>query len=112
METQATSRLKADGKPTPTLLEAKDITPKHRRLEREVIPLGATRVEVELAEVELDELKLDPTNPRLKFKLEAQDIKKATQDQLMNLLWEDSEVKALRRSIEAYGGIIEAIIVA
>jgi hypothetical protein len=112
MEAQATSRTKTEGKPTPTLLEAKDITLKHRKLEREVIPLRDLRIEVELAEVELDELKLDVTNPRLKFKLEAQDIKRPTQEQLENLLWEDSEVKALRRSIESYGGIIEAIIVA
>jgi hypothetical protein len=106
-----TAKTKTNGEAPPVLFEAKGITLKHRRLEREIIPLGATRVEVELGEVELDKLQLDPTNPRLAFKIQARDLKNPSQKQLEGLLGEDPDVAALRRSIAATGGLIEAIIV-
>ncbi len=112
METQmATAKTRTNGEAPPVLFEAKGITLKHRRLEREIIPLGATKIEVELGEVELDQLRLDPTNPRLAFKIHARDLKNPSQKQLEELLWEDPAVTALRRSIGATGGLIEAIIV-
>jgi len=110
MQTQEATA-KTNGTAPPVLLEANGITLKHRRLEREIIPLGATRIEVELGEVELDELKLDPTNPRLAFKIHARELKNPSQKQLEELLWEDPDVTALRRSIYTTGGLIEAIIV-
>lgn len=94
------------------LLEAKNITLPRERIEREIIPLGDTQVEVELAYVPLDKLLFDPTNPRVAFKLQSSGQKSPTQDDLQNLLWQDSEVRALKNSINIYGGLIEAIIVA
>ncbi len=112
METQmATAKTKTNGEAPLVLFEAKGITLKHRRLEREIIPLGATKIEVELGEVELDQLRLDPTNPRLAFKIHAKDLKTPSQKQLEELLWEDPNVTALKRSISSTGGLIEAIIV-
>ncbi|MBV9762064.1 MAG: hypothetical protein JO340_15985 [Acidobacteriaceae bacterium] len=102
---------KVNGAAKPMLLKAENITLKRTRIEREVIPLGDTQVEVELAEVDLSDLKFDPTNPRVAFRLSTSG-KPATQDELENLLWQDSEVRALKNSIGIYGGLIEAIIVA
>jgi len=64
-----------------------------------------------MGEVPLDELRLDPTNPRLAFKIHARELNNPTQKDLQELLWEDPDVTALRRSIAATGGLIEAIIV-
>ena len=100
-----------EGGNTAMLLKAENIALNHERLDNEIIPLGATRIEVVLGEVPLDQLKLDPTNPRLQFKLAAQGVTNPTEEQLREMLWETSDVKALKRSIEANGGLIEAIIV-
>src|SRR2546426_144429 len=101
---------RADGE-SPVLLEAKNIPLKHRRLDNEVIPLGPTQIEVVLAEVALSDLKLDPTNPRIAFTLQARGAKNPKEKDLQDILWEDDDVKHLKRSIEANGGLIEAIIV-
>jgi hypothetical protein len=102
---------KFNGGVPPMLLKAEGITLKHKRIEREIIPLGHTQIEVEMAEVPLEELRLDPTNPRLAFKIHARELTDPTQKDLQDLLWEDPDVTALRRSIAATGGLIEAIIV-
>jgi hypothetical protein len=108
----ATSSLPGKNNGAPVLLDAKYINIKHKRLENEIIPLGPTRVEVVLAEIDLDDLKLDPTNPRITFKLKSAGVTAtADEKQLEELLWEDPDVKALKRAIEANGGLIEAIIV-
>jgi len=93
------------------LLKADGITLKHKRLEREIIPLGPNQIEVEMGEVPIEELRLDPTNPRLAFKIHARELTDPTQKELQDLLWEDPDVTALRRSIAATGGLIEAVIV-
>jgi hypothetical protein len=93
------------------LLKADNIALRYERLEREVIPLGTTNIEVELGEIPIEELRLDPTNPRVQFKLEAMNIPNPTQEQLRELLWADDDVKRLMRSIKGNGGLIEAIIV-
>lgn len=112
MATQVeTMNPKFNGGMPPTLLKAEGITLKHKRLEREVIPLGPTQVELELAEIGIEELRLDPANPRLSFKLHASGLTDPSQKELQDLLWEDQDVLALRRSIAATGGLIEAIIV-
>jgi hypothetical protein len=63
----------------------------------------------------IDKLKFDPTNPRVVLLLTAavksSGEKNPSQDFLRDLLWEDDDVKALKNSIELYGGLIEAIIV-
>src|SRR5262249_4216778 len=77
----------------PVLLDAKYINIKHKTLENEIIPLGPTRVEVVLAEIDLDDLKLDPTNPRITFKLKSAAVTAtADEKQLEELLWEDPDV--------------------
>lgn len=108
---QSVATEKVNGAARPMLLKAENITLNRTRIEREIIPLGDTQVEVELAEVDVQELKFDPTNPRVAFRLETSG-KPATQQELENLLWQDSEVRALKNSIGIYGGLIEAIIVA
>ena len=93
------------------LLDARNIPLRHQRLENEIIPLRGTDIEVVLAEVDVSDLRLDPTNPRIKFALCARNKKNPTEKDLEEILWEDPDVKRLKRSIETNGGIIEAIIV-
>ena len=96
---------------TTTVLLAKNITLEREKIENEIIPLGKTQVEVELANVPLDKLKFDPANPRVAFRVKAKAGGSPSQEDLENLLWEDPEVKALKNSIELYGGLIEPMIV-
>lgn len=82
------------------------------KLEVEPIPLGGgTRVEVQLADVPLEHLRLDQTNPRLRYKLEARRTRNPKHEELVELLWADDDVKRLKRSIQTMGGLIEAIII-
>lgn len=114
MTTQATTAAvggKSNGG-TIVLHDAKYIPLKHQRLENDIIPLGDMRVEVILAEVDVDDLKLDPANPRISFKLKGAGLTStATPQQLEDLLWHDEDVKKLKRSIELNQGLIEPIIV-
>jgi len=80
-------------------------------LEKEVIPLAGVRVEISLVNIPIEHIRLDKTNPRLAYKLEAMGITNPSQEQLGELLWEDNDVKDLKRSIQVNGGLIEAIIV-
>ncbi len=93
------------------LLRADNIQFDFDKQETEIIPLGATKIEVVMAEIPLENLKLDATNPRIQFALRAKGITKPTQKQLRETLWDLSVVKSLRRAIDANGGLIEAIIV-
>lgn len=94
------------------LFRAKNIGIPFSKLENEVIPLGLKQIEVILAEVPITSLKLDPTNPRIRYELEATGKgSKATPEELRNILWKSPEVKKLKRSIEQYQGLIEAIII-
>jgi hypothetical protein len=84
-------------------------------LENEIIPLGTSKIEVVLGEVELDDLQLDPANPRIQFALAGKEKipppGPERQKEIRNLLWQFDEVKRLKRAIEENGGIIDAIIV-
>jgi len=83
-----------------------------QRLEVEPIPLGGgTTVEVQLATVELDDLLLDASNPRIDYKLKARRLAQPSQDQLAEMLWENQAVKRLKLSIQAAGGLVEPVIV-
>ncbi|MFC1515550.1 hypothetical protein ACFL7E_02185 [Thermodesulfobacteriota bacterium] len=89
-----------------------DIGFEYEKLDVEPIPLGAgTRVEVQLADVSLDSLRLDRNNPRINYKLISRGISNPSQKDLIDLLWEEGEVKRLKRSIQTTGGLIEAIII-
>lgn len=82
------------------------------KVEREEIPLGdGNRIQVVLAEIDLSKLRLDRSNPRISFALRAKNKSNPSQEELEELLWEDDDVKALKRSIQGAGGLVEAIIV-
>lgn len=108
--TEKTTNGKTNGV-APVLLEAKNITLPREKIDREILPLGDTHVEVELSWVPIEHLKFDPTNPRVAFRLKSSGEKNPTQEYLEDLLWDDDDVKALKNSIELYGGLIEAVIV-
>src|SRR5438552_696636 len=95
---------------TSVLLDAKNISLRHQRMENEIIPLRGTDIEVILAEVDCHDLKLDITNPRINFALGARSKRNAGEKELEEILWEDPDVKKLKRSIETNGGVIDAII--
>jgi hypothetical protein len=98
--------------PALVLLKAKDITLPRVKIENEVIPLGKTHIEVELAMVHLEDLKFDRSNPRVAFRLKSANEENPSQEHMEQLLWGDDNVKKLKNSIELYGGLIEALIVA
>src|SRR5437667_11594030 len=83
---------------------------KFEPLEKELIPLGANKYEISLAEVTLDSVQLDRNNPRIQYRLQSQSEWSPSQEKLMELLWESSSVKDLKRSIATNGGLIEAVI--
>lgn len=81
-------------------------------LEVEPVPLGhGTTVQIKLGDVNLDDLRLDQQNPRINFKLMSRGISNPSQEELVKLLWEDEDVKNLKRSIQTTGGLVEAVII-
>lgn len=101
-----------EGVKEPVLLKAENIAIDYERLENEIIPLGNAQIEVVMAYVPLNQLRLDPNNPRLQFTLEALGkLGAADQELLRNTLWDMPDVKDLKRAIEHTGGLIEAIII-
>src|SRR5437879_9341826 len=97
---QEISRMKSQLAPTFTF----------QPLEKEIIPLGANKYEISMAEVDLDQVQLDPNNPRIQYLLQSQSETSPSQEKLLELLWESAPVKDLKRSIAANGGIVEAVI--
>ncbi len=79
-------------------------------LEKELIPLGAAKIEITLGEVRLDPLQFDRNNPRISYVLQSVNAPSPSQERILELLWEDPAVKDLKRSIAVNGGLIEAII--
>jgi len=79
-------------------------------LEKEQIPLGATRIEIALGEVSLDDVQFDKNNPRIQYLLQSMGESAPSQERLLEVIWQDSQVKDLKRSIAVNGGVIEAII--
>ena len=76
------------------------------------IVLAGVKVQVRSQELPLDSLKLDSTNPRVANTVAAsQYSERDAQQRLANLLWEDSDVHDLYRSVLANKGLIERIIV-
>src|SRR5262249_6015189 len=79
----------------------------------EEITLDKMKVQVRGQDVPLDDVVLDPTNPRVANTIAAgqHDNDAAAQAALRELLWSDPDVQSLYRSIQSNRGLIERIIV-
>lgn len=75
------------------------------------ITLQGKQVQYELARIEVDDLILDPKNPRIDYLLGHRFGENPNQDDVLEALWEKDQVKALAASIEANGGVREHVIV-
>jgi hypothetical protein len=64
----------------------------------------------ERARLPIDQLTLDPNNPRIQYLIGRQP-EPITQDRLDELLWEKDQVKALSQAIKQNGGVYDDIIV-
>ena len=97
--------------PEKELVKFGDASIPYEPLEREVIPLAGVRIEIALVNIPIEYLKLDRTNPRIAYRLSASGKSNPSQEELAEMLWNDPEVKDLKRSIQVNGGLIEAITV-
>ena len=69
-------------------------------------------MELHHAEIPLEKIKLDPTNPRIAHSLPPGQIKKPDiQEFLTDLLWKDNEVQKLYHSVHRNQGLVERITV-
>jgi hypothetical protein len=77
------------------------------------ITLDGKRVQVESVELPLDQVKLDPRNPRIAntVSISISDQGEKLQRKLEELLWQDDDVRNLYRQILANRGLVERIIV-
>src|SRR5580692_2118269 len=77
------------------------------------ITLDGKRVQVESVELPLDQVKLDPRNPRIAntVSISISDHGEKLQRKLEELLWQDDDVRNLYRQILANRGLVERIIV-
>ena len=77
------------------------------------ITLDGKRVQVQSVDLPLDDVTLDPHNPRIAntFSVALSDEGGALQRKLEALLWEDSDVRDLYRQVQINQGLIERIIV-
>ena len=75
------------------------------------IVLQGKQVPYTIERVPVDEVELDPRNPRIEYLLGQRFGPNATQDDIVDALWEKDQVKALAQSIYANGGVREHIIV-
>ena len=77
------------------------------------ITLEGRRVRVQNIDIPVDEVALDPTNPRIANTVEASafDNSGSLQQQLEEILWEDTDLHELYRQVLINGGLIERIIV-
>lgn len=76
------------------------------------IVLAGVKVQVRSVDIPLDDVKLDPTNPRIANTVAASRYTDGKLDQqVADLLWEDPDVHNLYHSVRANRGLIERIIV-
>ena len=76
------------------------------------IVLAGVKVQVRSVDIPLDDVKLDPTNPRIANTVAAGRYTEDKVDQeVAGLLWADSDVHDLYRSVLANKGLVERIIV-
>jgi hypothetical protein len=74
------------------------------------ITLQGKKIPYQRASVRVDQVELDPGNPRIQF-LIGQKGASISQNELDELIWEKDAVKALGQSILQNGGVYDAIIV-
>lgn len=74
------------------------------------IILQGKQVPYEIVRVPVDDVLLDPRNPRIEYLLGHRFGENPTQDQILEALYEKDQVKALAESIYANGGVREHII--
>lgn len=75
------------------------------------ITLQGKQVPYEIARIDIDDLRLDPKNPRIDYLLGYRFGENPSQDDVLEALWEKDQVKALAESILANGGVREHVIV-
>lgn len=75
----------------------------HIRIQDRDIPFERTRVSI-------DDLTLDPSNPRIQYLIGRQP-EPVTQERLDELLWSKDQVKALGQAVKQNGGVYDPIIV-
>lgn len=77
------------------------------------ITLDGKRIQVQSVDLPLEQVKLDPRNPRIAntVSLSITDEGDALQKKLEALLWEDSDVRDLYRQVLVNKGLVERIIV-
>lgn len=77
------------------------------------ITLDGRKIQVQNADLPLDEVKLDPKNPRIAntVAIGASETGAALQRKLEGLLWEDDDVRDLYRQVLINKGLVERIIV-
>src|SRR5262249_11912506 len=77
------------------------------------IVLGGVKVQVRGTDLDLDDIQLDPANPRVANTVAVSDFGTGDvlQKRLQDQLWEDSDVHDLYRSVLENKGLIERIIV-
>jgi hypothetical protein len=77
---------------------------------RDQIRIQDRDIPFDRSRLSLDELTLDPNNPRIQYLIGRQ-AEPITQDRLDELLWAKDQVKALGQAIKQNGGVYDAIIV-
>ncbi|THD34494.1 MAG: hypothetical protein E7773_15000 [Sphingomonas sp.] len=75
------------------------------------ITLQGKQVPYEIARIDVDDLLLDPKNPRIDYLLGHRFGDNPSQTDVLEALWEKDQVKALADSIFANGGVREHVIV-
>jgi hypothetical protein len=77
------------------------------------ITLDGKRVQVQSIDLPLEDVRLDPRNPRIAntVALSLTEVGDALQKKLESLLWEDSDVRDLYRQVLINKGLVERIIV-
>src|SRR5580692_4964275 len=77
------------------------------------ITLDGKRVQVQSVDLPLDDVRLDPKNPRIAntAALSITEEGSALERKLESLLWDDSDVKDLYRQVLVNQGLVERIIV-
>lgn len=74
---------------------------------REEITLGGRKIQLEHRDVPIDEIRLDPENPRVGHVVRSLGKRQATDEKIREILWGTGSVKALARQIRLNGGLIE-----